>query len=67
MQRMAWDNKMDQQRTHKKDMLDGMHRESRPWPGIDITMMNGMKKLIEKWNVQDPVPPIEMKALPYLQ
>ena len=47
-------------------MFDRMHRKSRPWPRIDITMMNGMKKLIEKWNVQDPVPPIEMKALPYL-
>jgi hypothetical protein len=29
-------------------------------------MVNIMKKFIEKWNVQDSVPPIKMKTLPYL-
>ena len=61
---MAWDHQMDQQRGVIQYMLDGMHRDARPRPNIDVFVVQTVRDPVQRRPMQKTVNPIKMQAAP---
>ena len=56
---------MDQHRAEIDHMLDRMHRNARPGADIHIAMMQRVDMPVERPDMQQPVPPVEMEGNPH--
>ena len=56
---------MDQHRTEIDHMLDQVHRNAGPGANIHIAMMQGVNIPLERPDMQQPVPPVEMERHPH--
>ena len=55
---------VDHDTAQEDHMFDRMHREARPRTNIDVSVMKRMHMFVQERDVQEPVDPIELKALP---
>ena len=64
MHRIGCDDPMDQNGAKKNGVLNRMHRQFRPWPHIDIAVMQRMHVFIQKRHMQQTMYPVEIESLP---
>ena len=64
MQRMSRNHKMDQDRPKKDEVLNGVHRHTRPRAHIDVTVMQRVDVFVEKRDMKKTMYPVEIEALP---
>ena len=56
---------VDQNGTEIENVLDRMHRHSRPWTDVGVSVMQGMRDPVEGRPVQHAVNPVEVERLPH--
>ena len=61
MHRMRRDHQMDQHRREIEQMFNRVHSDARERPNIDIAMMERMKPIIKRFEMQNTVDAIKMK------
>ena len=58
--RMRWNYEVDGQRAEVDDVFNGMHRQTRPWPGVCVLVVQCMYASVDRRPVEEPVREVEM-------
>lgn len=58
---MRSDNEVDQRARKVKHMLDGVHRDARPWTDTHVSMMKRVCKPVEGRPMKSAMDPVEME------
>ena len=62
VQWMRWDDPVNQHAAEIQQVLDGVHRQPRPRPGIHVLVMQVVGRLVQRFPVSQTVYPVEVKV-----